>query len=122
MATCKSLEASLHKEPPQPETSWSREEKVEKENQALKEPVNRLKVAQRRLEDELTNKNHLIFSETKKRRTRTNTYTDCLATKERELKKSRAESLEKLSESESELESVERMWRREEQQLAAVKV
>ena len=53
-ATCKSLEASLHQEPPQPETSWSREEKVEKENQALKEQVNLLKAALGK--DEITEK------------------------------------------------------------------
>ena len=77
--TWKRLEASLHQEPPQPETSWSREVEVEKENQALKEQVDLLKVGQRRLKDELTNKNQLIMSETKKRRTRTNAYIDCLA-------------------------------------------
>ena len=32
-AKCGRLEASLHLEPPQPETSWSREVEVEKENQ-----------------------------------------------------------------------------------------
>ncbi|CAB1430524.1 unnamed protein product [Pleuronectes platessa] len=60
------LDASLHQEPPQPETSWIREVEVEKENQALKEQVNLLKFGLRRLEDEHTIKNQLIMSETKK--------------------------------------------------------
>ncbi|CAB1445616.1 unnamed protein product [Pleuronectes platessa] len=105
-AKCTSPEASLHQEPPQPETSWNREVEVEKEHQALKEQVNLLKVVQRRLVDELVNQNQLIMSVTKKRRTRTNAYIDCLAVltaTEKELKKSLAKTLEvKLQQTRSE--------------------
>ena len=100
-AKSKSPSASLHQDPPQPETSWSREVELEKENPALKEQVNLLKVGQRRLEDEL------IKTEANQRQVSTISY---LAFSE------------KLSETESELKSVERMRRREEQQLATVKV
>ncbi|XP_069367400.1 golgin subfamily A member 5-like [Paralichthys olivaceus] len=185
-AKCKSLEAALHQEPSQPETSWSRE--VDEETKALKEEVQLLKVGQRKLEDDLTHKNGLIMSEKKKRIAYANAYIDCLAvltTTEKELKKSQAETLQvklqqektstvglkevedikrqnmslkeqvlklqsertkleeegkkkdklmreeanlastklhlaffnKMSEAENELETIERMWRREEQQL-----
>ncbi|CAB1436261.1 unnamed protein product [Pleuronectes platessa] len=93
-AKCGRLEASLHQEPYQPETSWSREVEVEKENQVRKEEVNLLKVGQRRLEDELINKNHLIMSANEEKRAQTNHYIICLALltiKEKELKKSLTE-------------------------------
>ncbi|CAB1460317.1 unnamed protein product [Pleuronectes platessa] len=89
-AKCVRLEASLHQEPPQPEMSCSREVEVEKENQLLKEEVDLLKVGQRRLEDELMNKNQLIVSANEEKRSQTSAYIDCqalLTTKEQELKK-----------------------------------
>ncbi|CAB1450817.1 unnamed protein product [Pleuronectes platessa] len=59
-AKCETLEASLHQEPAQPETSRSREVEVYQENQALKVEVKLLKTGQRNLEDELKKKDELL--------------------------------------------------------------
>ena len=87
---------------------------MEKENQVLKEEVDLLKVGQRRLEDELIHKNQLVVRATQEKRAQT---IDCLAVltaQEKELKKSRAETLEvKLQQTPS--------LKREEQQLGTVK-
>ncbi|CAB1445062.1 unnamed protein product [Pleuronectes platessa] len=81
-AKCETLEASLHQEPAQPETSRSREVEVVQENQALKEEVDLLKTGQRILEDELKKKDKLL---------QTTPYLNCPATltvKEKEVNKS----------------------------------
>nr|XP_019952092.1 PREDICTED: tropomyosin-like [Paralichthys olivaceus] len=94
---CEDPEASVHQEPAQPETSWSRELGVDEENEALKEQVNVLKTGQRRLEDELKKKDELIVTTTKRRGIQTNTYLDSLVmltVKENEVKRSQAETQE----------------------------
>ncbi|CAB1452142.1 unnamed protein product [Pleuronectes platessa] len=70
-AKCKNANESLHQEPAQPKSSWSREVEVEKENQTLKEKVGQL-------QDQLKDKDSLLQKETKKRRVCCKAYIDYL--------------------------------------------
>ena len=101
------LEVTLQQETsPTEGLSCRKVEAVNTENRSLKEQVHQVKSERTKLEEVVRHEDEQIKTETNKRQASTKSYL----------------AFEKLSETEKELQSVERMWRREEeQQLGTVK-
>ncbi|CAB1419060.1 unnamed protein product [Pleuronectes platessa] len=78
------MEASLHQEPPQPDTSCGSEVEVEVEKEKEKEKekeeeIQALKDEMEQLQHQLIDKDGVITKEVKKGRARLRAYLDCLA-------------------------------------------